>query len=353
MKLIRFIFFPFSILYGIAILIRNYLFSKGIRKGVEFDLPIICVGNLSTGGTGKTPHSEYLIEQFSEKYQTAILSRGYKRLTKGFVRADENTTWQDVGDEPLQYYFKYADKVSVQVDEERIRGVIRIAGDQPNTDLVILDDAYQHRSLKPGFTILLTDFQNPFYADYLLPMGDLREFRSGKNRADYIVVTKCPEHLSKEEKSRMMQRIDPNSNQKVFFSRIHYKGIFNLKNQKIEEVPENILLITGIAKSGPIVEILKDRNVKHLKYPDHYRFKQRDIEKITDIFGNFAAGNKIILTTVKDLMRLRFFKSFMDELGENIHYLDISIKIDEEKEFLNGIENYIESNKRDDSVHSE
>lgn len=351
MNLIRIIFFPFSLMYGFAILIRNYLFSKGIRKGVEFDLPIICIGNLSTGGTGKTPHTELLIEKLHQEYNLAVLSRGYKRLTKGYVRAEGKSTWEDVGDEPLQYFFKYGDKVSVQVDEERIRGVIRIAGDQPETDVVLLDDAYQHRSLKAGFNILLTDFNAPFYNDYLLPVGNLREFRSGKSRADFIVVTKTPSHLSNEAKEQIRRKVAPMSDQKVFFSWINYKGVFNLNNQKIEALPENILLVTGVAKPDPILEVLKDRNVKHLKYPDHYRFKARDIEKITDIFNNFAAENKIILTTVKDLMRLRFFKSFCEDYKMDIHYLDISIEIEDENEFLNGIRAYVEANKRNDTVH--
>ncbi|MCB0476866.1 MAG: tetraacyldisaccharide 4'-kinase [Crocinitomicaceae bacterium] len=351
MNLIRFIFFPFSLIYGLIILIRNFLFKKGFRKGVAFDLPIICIGNLSTGGTGKTPHTELIIEKLSEQYQIGVLSRGYKRLTKGYVQASPNSTWEDVGDEPLQYFFKFGKKVSVQVAEERIEGVIRIAGDQPKTELILLDDAYQHRSIKAGFNILLTDYSRPFFSDFILPVGDLREFRSGKNRADYIVMTKCPKNLSEEEKMILTKRIQPNSIQKVFFSSINYKGIFNFDGQKLESLPENILLVTGIAKPKPILDYLKGKNVKHLEYPDHYRFKARDIEKITDLFDNFAAGNKIILTTVKDLMRLRIFKKFCEDYQNEIHYLDISIEIDNEKEFLQGIINYVESNKRNDSVH--
>lgn len=351
MNLIRFIFFPFSIIYGAAIVVRNYLFSKGIRKGVEFDLPIICVGNLSTGGTGKTPHTEYLIENLHEEYKLAVLSRGYKRLTKGYVRANEKSTWEDIGDEPLQYYFKHSDKSTIQVDEERIRGVIRIAGDQPETELILLDDAYQHRSLKAGFTILLTDYQYPFFNDFILPVGNLREFRSGKNRANFIVVTKCPENISAAKKEEFASKIKPLKTQKIFFSRIEYKGIFNLLNEKVNRVPENILLVTGIANPSPILEKLKGKNIKHLNYPDHYRFKQRDIDKITDIFGTFASENKMILTTVKDLMRLKIFKNFCEKHQSDIHYLDISVRIENENEFLNGIKHYVEANKRNDSVH--
>lgn len=351
MKLIRFILFPFSLIYGTIILIRNFLFYKELRKGVQFDLPIICIGNLSTGGTGKTPHTELLVEKLANSYNIAVLSRGYKRLSKGYVRADEKTTWEDVGDEPLQYFYKYGNQVSVQVDEERIRGVIRIAGDQPKTDLVLLDDAYQHRSIKPGFSILLTDYSKPFFEDFILPVGDLREFRSGKNRADYIVVTKCPKTISEREKRVFTNKINPRKNQRVFFSQILYKGVFKLSGEKVQELPKNILLITGIAKPQPILNYLNGKNVKHLNYPDHYRFKARDIEKITNIFDNFADGNKMILTTVKDLMRLRIFKKFCEEYQKEIHYLDISVKIDNETEFLKGIRNYVEANRRNDTIH--
>ncbi|MEZ4936556.1 MAG: tetraacyldisaccharide 4'-kinase [Crocinitomicaceae bacterium] len=351
MNLIRFIFFPFSLIYGLIIGVRNFLFKNGIRKGVSFDLPIICIGNLSTGGTGKTPHTELLIENLHTEYQIGVLSRGYKRLSQGYFRANENSTWEDIGDEPLQYYFKYGNQVSVQVCEERIQGVIRIAGDQPNTDLILLDDAYQHRSIQAGFNILLTDYSRPFYSDFILPVGDLREFRSGKNRADYIVVTKCPTDLNEVDKKKIISKIHPLQNQKVFFSQIRYKGVYNLNNEKQEQLQDNILLITGVAKPEPILQYLEGRNVRHLKYPDHYRFKPKDIEKIRDIFDSFAHGNKIILTTVKDLMRLRIFKDFIQEFESIIHYLDISIEIDNKNEFLNGIKNYVEANKRNDAIH--
>jgi tetraacyldisaccharide 4'-kinase len=351
MNLIRLIFFPFSIIYGGIIAIRNFLFRKNIRRSVKFDVPIVCVGNLSTGGTGKTPHTELLIEKLSNVYEIGVLSRGYKRLTKGFVRADSNSSWEDVGDEPLQYFFKYENKVSVQVDEERIRGVIHTIGDLPKTELILLDDAYQHRSLIAGFNILLTDFKKPFFKDFILPVGNLREFRSGKNRADYIVVTKCPDLLSNDIKKEYINKIAPNSHQKVFFSSIEYKGIFNLDGVEISKLPENILLVTGIANPSPIKEKLKDLNVVHLEYPDHYRFKDRDIKKITDLFGTFAVGNKIILTTVKDLMRLKIFKNFCEEYKEEIHYLDISIRIEDENEFIDGIKKYVDENKGDSSIH--
>lgn len=346
MKLIRIIFFPFSIIYGIVIAIRNFAFEKNWIRSVKFDVPIICIGNLSTGGTGKTPHTEFLIEQLAGELNVGVLSRGYKRLTKGFVRANETSTWQDVGDEPLQYYFKYHDKVSVQVDEERVRGVIHTMGDIPNTDLILLDDAYQHRSLQAGFNILLTDYTSPFFNDWLLPTGDLREFRSGKNRADYIVVTKCPNELTETKKQEFIQKINPLGSQKVFFSKINYKGVFNLKHQKLETLPDNILLITGIANPRPILNKLEKQNVKHLRYPDHYRFKEKDIRKITEIFGNFASENKIILTTVKDLMRLRIFKSLCEDYNSEIHYLDISIEMDGHTDFINGLKDYVERNKK-------
>lgn len=347
MNLIRFILFPFSIIFGAIVAVRNWAFRKKIMRAVQFDVPIVCIGNLSTGGTGKTPHTELLIENLNEEFNIGVLSRGYKRLTKGFVRADEKSNWQDVGDEPLQYYFKYGNKISVQVAEQRIHGVIRIMGDLPNTDLILLDDAFQHRSLKAGYNILLTDYSKPFFKDFILPVGNLREFRAGKNRANSIIVTKCPKGLSENQKKEISNKIKPNKDQKVFFSSINYKGIFNLDGTELKDVPQNVLLITGIANPNPILKYLGNQNVEHLNYPDHYRFKDRDIKKITDLFDTFASENKIILTTVKDLMRLRIFKDFIDKYGKEIHYLDISIDMENKEELLQDIKKYAKQDKGD------
>ena len=215
MSILRFLLFPFALIYWCATALRNFLYSKGIYKSSEFDLPIISVGNLSAGGTGKTPHVEYLIRLLSTNFNVATLSRGYGRKKAGFQQANLNSTSKDIGDEPLQFFSKFQPKVHVFVDAKRVDGVIQAIREEPEIDLFLLDDAFQHRAIKPGHSILLTDYSSPFYNDYILPIGMLREQKSQYKRANTIIVSKCPETLTLNEKQEITNKINPLPSQTV------------------------------------------------------------------------------------------------------------------------------------------
>ena len=320
LKVIRILLFPFSILYGIIVTVRNWLFDLGIKKSTSFELPIISVGNLSVGGTGKTPMIEYLIRLFAEKKIT-VLSRGYKRATQGFVLADETTTVTDIGDEPFQFFSKFKN-ISVAVDEKRVHGVEEILKQKPTTELVLLDDSFQHRHIKPGLQILLTSYDKLFYKDFILPTGDLRELWWGKNRADIIVVTKCPETISGAERHKITQRI--HKKKPVFFTTIAYADtVYSLTDSRMvdELINTEIVLVTGIAKSKPLVIFLESKcqQIHHLEYSDHHNFTAQEVKDIQAKFDVISSENKILLTTEKDFMRLQ--NEFSD-----LYYLPIQVK---------------------------
>lgn len=324
MKLLRKIFFPFVPIYYLVTLLRNYFYDKGWFASKSYKFPVICVGNLSVGGTGKTPMIEFLVKHLKREYKLAILSRGYKRKTKGFVLASNSSTVNDLGDEPFQFYSKYKD-IKVAVDANRQNG-IKMLHQQCNPDVILLDDAYQHRKVKPGFTILLTTYNNPYYNDCMLPTGDLREPKKGAKRADIIVVTKCPEHLSEKEKNAIVALIKPKSYQKVFFSFISYSKMLYAKND--DKVSINSLkdktftLVTGIANSKPLVDYLTNLglNFEHLNYSDHHDFTNAELKLIN--------SKNIILTTEKDFMRLSSY------ITTSLYYLPIDVKLDDETRFI-------------------
>jgi len=320
--------------------LRNYLFDKNILKSNEFDVKTILVGNLSAGGTGKTPHIEYLIRLLKNDYKLATLSRGYGRKSHGFIESDENSTATQIGDEPLQFKTKFPE-VSVNVGVKRVDSIIEIMGKESPPEIILLDDAFQHRALKAGFSILLTDYSSPFYKDFMLPTGYLREFPVGKKRANILVVTKCPDDISEEKKQEIIGRLKPTSSQKVFFSMIKYGDITYLKksNNKLlinELSSKNILLITGIANPKPLLNYLNKNkvNVTHLKYPDHFNFSKKEIEKIVAKFQKMEGENKIILTTEKDAMRL---KAFEELKSLPIYFQEIEVEIVGEKEVFDDI----------------
>src|SRR5687768_15621527 len=223
----RYLLFPISIIYGIVIWIRNKLYDKNFWKPVSFNFPLICVGNLATGGTGKTPMVEYLIRLLRDHYKIATLSRGYKRKTRGYALADENSTALSIGDEPMQFHKKFPE-IPVSVAEERIEGIPQLLHDRPETEVIILDDAFQHRKVKAGLNILLTEYKNLYTRDFLLPAGDLRDMKSSRKRADIIIVTKCVSHLAESEKEKIIDEIDPMEHQQVFFTKIEYGSPYHL-----------------------------------------------------------------------------------------------------------------------------
>ena len=302
MNLIRKILFPFAILYGFITSIRNFLFDKGILKSYPFDIPIIAVGNLSVGGTGKTPQIEYLIRLLSPKYKVATLSRGYKRQSKGFVLADSSSNAEILGDEPFQFYTKF-NNIQVAVDANRKNGIEQLLSQPEKPEVILLDDAFQHRKVKAGFYILLTSYGDLYSDDFMLPTGNLRESRSGAKRANLVVVTKCPATLSLDEQHKIKAKLKLDSNQDLYFSHIDYDdSIYSEdKTMKVSEI-KNVdkLLLAGIAKPEPFFGYLQQKNDVCLIYPDHYHFTEKDLLEIKN-----KSQKKIIITTEKDFVRLK------------------------------------------------
>ena len=316
LKSFRYVLFPFSIIYGGIIWVRNKMFDKKLLRSASFNFPVICVGNLAMGGTGKTPMTEYLIRLLKENYHTAVLSRGYKRKTKGFVLADNHTTAIDIGDEPMQIHLKFKD-ITVAVDEERVVGIPLILQANPETEVIILDDAFQHREVIAGLNILLTDYNNLYTRDLLLPAGDLRDLRSSSERADIIIVTKCKSYIEEEEKQKIISEIRPSQHQKVYFTKIKYSVPFHLYSheEKILDPQSQVLLVCGIANPQPLKEVLTKyvSTYEILNYRDHHIFTTDDLREIKDHFSKMNSDNKIILTTEKDAVRL---SKFVNELGD-------------------------------------
>ena len=331
MKFLRFLLFPFTLIYDLITRIRNLFFELGFLKQTSFNIPIIVVGNLSVGGTGKTPQIEYLIRLLKGGFKTAVLSRGYKRKTKGFVLLNGTHSAEDVGDEPLQYFKKFKD-IDVAVDVNRVNGILKlITNTSPN--LVLLDDAFQHRKVKGSFYILLTKYDDLFTDDFLLPTGNLRESRAGAKRADIILVTKSPIDLSETSKNKIRDKFKKYKTN-VFFTTISYdlktSGYNSIFVDDLKDF--EVLLITGIANPKPLVSFLNEKNVifKHLKFSDHHNFTDKEIEKIKKDFDGLNSSKKLILTTEKDYVRL-------ESSIENISFLGIQTSFMEEQKLFNSI----------------
>ncbi|SEO46408.1 lipid-A-disaccharide kinase [Flavobacterium sp. CF108] len=337
MNLLRKILFPFAILYGFITSIRNFLFDKGILKSTSFDIPVIAVGNLSVGGTGKTPQIEYLIRLLADKYNVATLSRGYKRKSEGFVLADDNSNAEILGDEPFQFYQKFPN-VQVAVDANRTNGITQLLSQKNKPQVILLDDAYQHRKVKAGFYILLTSYGDLYADDFMLPTGNLRESRSGSNRANIVVVTKCPNTLSEEKQEEIRLRLKLNCSQQIFFTFIDYDIVIYGENEKlaVDEIKsESKLLLAGIAKPKPFFDYLKNENDECLTFPDHHHFSDADLDSIQ----NKANGRKII-TTEKDYVRLKDSKRV-----SQLYYLPIkSTFINHQQNFDVSILEYVKTN---------
>ena len=333
MKVLRFLLFPLAIVYDFVTRTRNLFFDVGILKHTSFKIPLIIVGNLSVGGTGKTPQIEYLIRLLINNHKTAILSRGYKRKTTGFVLLNKNHTATDVGDEPLQYFKKFKN-IHVAVDANRVEGITHLIS-QKKPDLILLDDAFQHRKVKGSFYILVTKFNDLFTDDFLLPTGNLRESGRGAKRADIILVSKCPKNISENEQDIIKQKLSK-FNKKIFFTYISYANtvLGALETPTSELVDFEILLITGIANTDSLTDYLKSLNVKfqHLKYADHHHFSDNEIRDIEKKFGGIQSP-KMILTTEKDYVRL---ESHIKDLS----YLPIETSfLNNENEAFNNIIN--------------
>ena len=306
MNLLRKILFPFAILYGLITSNRNFIFDKGILKSYFFDIPVIAVGNLSVGGTGKTPQIEYLIRLLSPNFKVATLSRGYKRKSEGFILADATSNAEILGDEPFQYYEKFKN-IQVAVDIDRKKGIEQLLSQANKPEIILLDDAFQHRKVKAGFYILLTSYGDLYSDDFMLPTGNLRESRSGARRANVVIVTKCPVTLSLDEqntiKRSLLRRDDKEENQELYFSFIDYDDFIYSEDKSInvEEIRnQDKLLLAGIAKPEPFFEHFKSNKEDCLTFPDHHHFTEKDILDIKN-----KAQNKIVITTEKDFVRLK------------------------------------------------
>jgi len=336
MNILRKILFPFAILYGFITSFRNFLFDKGVLKSYSFDLPIIAVGNLSVGGTGKTPQIEYLIRLLSPTNKIATLSRGYKRKSEGFILADATSNAEILGDEPFQFYQKFPN-ILVAVDSNRKNGIEQLMKIS-KPDIILLDDAFQHRKVKAGFYILLTAYNDLYADDFILPTGNLRESRSGAERADIVVVTKCPENLSEKEKNVIERKLQLDSLQKLFFTSIAYdEFIFSEEKQLLVSEIKNSekLLLAGIAKPEPFFDYLRNEKDTILTYPDHHHFSDKDILEIKE-----KAKGKIIITTEKDFVRLRG-----NLPKEQLFYLPIKSEFLQNQEvFDQTILSYVENN---------
>ncbi|MDM1528554.1 tetraacyldisaccharide 4'-kinase [Myroides odoratimimus] len=339
MELLRKLLFPFAILYGGITSLRNYLYSINILKRTSFSTPTIVVGNLSVGGTGKTPMVEYIIRLLKDKYKIATLSRGYKRKSEGFFLADEHTTMEQIGDEPFQYHHKF-DNIAVAVDAKRVNGIENILKRRTDTQAIVLDDAFQHLAVKGGFNILLTTYDEPYYNDYMLPTGNLRESRRGAKRADIIIITKCPPTLSLTKQNEIVKKLNLKLGQLSFFTYIEFSKLAYSKADSIsvEDLKkEEFLMVAGIAKPQSFFDHLKDDKTICLTFPDHHHFSSTDIELIL----NKAKENKII-TTEKDYVRLNGLIP-----SNKLYYLPIQTSfLNNQEEFDKTILNYVGASTR-------
>lgn len=327
---------PLSKAYGAVTSLRNHMFDWGMLKQHSFDIPVVAVGNIAVGGTGKTPHVEYLVAALRSKYNIAVLSRGYKRATKGFVGATPHSTPRDIGDEAYQIYHKFGRKIMVAVCEDRVKGIERIRQINPNINLIILDDGFQHRYVKPLLSIVLTDYALPYYEDKMLPYGRLRESPAAITRADVVIITKCPENVRPIDFRVITKKLDLIPEQKLFFSRISYERLRPIFSTSVRSTPiladldkdDAVLAISGIGNPRPFVRYIKSFNasVRVNVFPDHHDFTRHDLELIKNRFETMNGKRRLIVTTEKDAVRLLNNPYFPQELKAHIFYQPIAVE---------------------------
>jgi len=349
LKPIRILLFPFSVLYALVVLIRNLLYDKKILSSTSFNLPLISVGNLSIGGTGKSPMVEWLVAHLKNEFRIAVLSRGYKRKTKGYALANANSTALEIGDEPMQFHTKFPD-VPIAVGEERIVAIPQLLHDRPETQAVILDDAFQHRAIQPGLNILLTDYNNLYTRDWFLPTGDLRDGPTSSKRAKVIMVTKCPKELTSSEQAAIKTEIAPSADQSVFFTSLQYGQPYHIieKNQELITSEHEVLLVTGIANPRSIKQYLLDQTDTYyeMTYGDHHIFTIDDLRDIKKRFSAMSAEKKMIITTEKDAVRLVKFEQELRQLPMYVLPIGHHFLNGEAQSFLHLIVNFIRTFKR-------
>ena len=345
---------PLSWIYGSIVRFRNWLFDIGVKKSKSFALPVISVGNITVGGSGKTPHVEYLVRLLQDKVKIAVLSRGYKRKSRGYVLAEEDTEMKEIGDEPFQMHQKFPG-IYVAVDAKRVRGIQHLQDDEETKDVevILLDDAFQHRYVKPGINILLVDYHRLIIYDKILPAGRLREPLSGKNRADIVIVTKCPKDLKPMEFRVLTKAMNLYPFQKLYFTCINYDkpiGIFNEQQLDLESLKDkNVMLLTGIASPKQMEHDLTPmvKTLTSVSFGDHHHFKSKDINRINEIFESMPEP-RLIITTEKDAVRLRDSEGLYEIVKDNLYALPIKVSFmqDQEENFNEKIISYVRKNSR-------
>lgn len=328
--LARLLLSPFALLYGAGIALRNLLYRRGLLKSVRFDIPLISVGNLTVGGAGKTPHIEYLILLLRDYIRVATLSRGYGRKSKGYLEVQPGMRAEQTGDEPLQFKRKFPD-ITVAVSESRTFAIPQILSAHPDTQLILLDDAFQHRAVEAGMHVLLTEYSDPFTRDWLLPSGRLREWRSAYQRAHLIVVSKCPVDLSREEAGQLRQEIRPAAHQQVFFSYYQYGDPYSMYDprRRIGLQPDwHVLLVTAIARTDYLASYLDERvgGISQIEYGDHHAFDETDVRNMIKAFQTMDVDKKVMLTTEKDAVRLEPFRPMLREAKVPLAILPVRVR---------------------------
>ena len=348
------ILFPLSLIYGFVTYCRNKLYDWKIFKSSSFKLPIIVIGNLNIGGVGKTPHVEYLIRLLSKKHNLATLSRGYKRKTRGFILANNTSTILNIGDEPLQYFNKFKE-IQVAVDEKRVNGIRQLLTLPKKVDCIILDDAFQHRAIQAGLNIVITDYNNLYTKDSILPGGRLREWKSGIKRAQIIVVSKCDPQLKEKERNAIISEIKPLPYQQVYFTALKYSEMIPVStiaktNNLSKNSFDSALVITGIANPTPFIKKIENefKNVEHLNFPDHHQFNSNDINSIIKSYRNLTGDNKIIITTEKDYMRLSLPEILTQLNNIPFYYIPIEVYFlgNDKHRFDTQIKEYVTTDSR-------
>lgn len=338
----RFILFPFTCLYGLITDLRNLLFDKGIFKATSFSKTLINVGNLTVGGTGKTPHVEYLIRLLAPRFAVATLSRGYGRKTKGYLLANSQATANTIGDEPFQFYQKFQDVINVSVGEKRVNAVQQLLQDKPTTQVIILDDAFQHRAIQASLNILLVDYNRPIYHDFTFPAGRLRERRHGASRANIAIVSKTPDILPMAEQQTIIQSLKPylNAHTPIFFTGIRYGSPQALLKLSQKACAKTVLLLSGIANPKPFEEYVQQHfNItKHLIYKDHYTFEEQDIQTIITAYNRIENPEKSILMTEKDMVKFETFLNHPLLKDVSLFYMPIEIYfLNQTEDTFNGL----------------
>ena len=355
----RRVLYPLALLYGWIMTFRNFLFDNGTLRSRSFKIPVISVGNITVGGTGKTPHIEYLIELLKKDYKIAVLSRGYKRKSKGFILADAQTKMTDIGDEPYQMLQKYPD-ITVAVDRDRCHGIEELQTRVKGLQIILLDDAYQHRYVRPIVNILLVDYHRLICNDLMLPAGDLREPEVGKNRAHIVLITKCPRDINPIDYRIILKQMNLYPYQRMYFTTFRYKGLrllFAEKDAPLHPMDwlkkKNVLLLTGIASPVNMLNELRQyTKVKPLSFGDHHEFSAQDIQKVTNAFLKMPEASRIVVTTEKDAVRLAGLPFLSDQLKEHLYVLPIGVEFmqDQEETFNHKIIGYVRKNKRNSSI---